>query len=96
MVVITTGSPRKPVIVTAPEVPQGRPGPAGPPGGNFVFNYTSEQASQLIDHNLGFEPAVSATLIDTGVPVNVAYTHHSVNQVEIQTLVPLRLRVRLS
>ena len=96
MAVTVTVGPPKPVLVSAPEAIQGRPGPPGPPGGNFVFVYTEPVASQVIDHNLGFFPNVSATDTVSGRNVNVGYVHHSENQIEIQTLTPMTLRVRLS
>lgn len=43
---------------------QGPPGPAGPPGSNFVWDQTTPSASWIVVHNLNTYPAV--TLIIDG------------------------------
>lgn len=51
------------VNVTAPG-PQGIPGPEGPPGtasGYFAFTQTAPSATWTINHDLGYNPAVTAT-----------------------------------
>lgn len=51
------------VDVSAPG-PQGIPGPEGPPGintGYFTFEQVAPASTWTINHNLGYNPAVTAT-----------------------------------
>lgn len=96
MTVITVGS-SSPVVVTAPEGIRGRQGPAGPPGGNFVYTSSgAPAASHVIDHNMGFHPNVQVFDQVTGSLVHTQPIHHSVNQLELQTNAAMSIIAYLS
>lgn len=95
MTVIVVGNPTKPVIVTAPEA-IGRPGPAGPPGGNFTYTSTGAAGSHVINHNLGFHPNIQVFDQGTGRLVNMQPIHHTVNQLELQSNIAVSIIAYLS
>lgn len=75
--------------------PVGPPGPAGSDLATYQHTQVAAAASWLINHNLGYEPNVSAS-DDTGAPVVGAVTHHSTNQLEIQFNSPIAGVARLT
>lgn len=68
-------------------------GPAGPPGANGTgISYTHTQvalsASWVINHMLGYKPNFTVEEAGTGVELEPARIHHSINQMELQFNTP--------
>jgi hypothetical protein len=73
------GSTSSPVVVNAgsvgPQGPAGPPGAAGATGGAFTFSQGTPATVWTITHNLGYNPAVTATDISgNGIFGDVKYT----------------------
>jgi hypothetical protein len=69
-------------------VSEGIQGPPGASGAGFVFTQGSPTAEWVVNHNLGFKPAVM--VFDAGgSEVEAEVLHTSVNQARIYFSVPL-------
>lgn len=80
--------------------PQGPPGLQGPPGNNnapisYTHTQVSAASSWVIDHNLAFNPNVIVQ-DDSGNEIECGVVYHTVNQIELQFLVPKTGTARLS
>lgn len=80
-----------------PAGPSGPPGPEGPPGlaaSGLTFMQGTPDTTWVIDHNLGFKPAVE--IIDQdGNEVDGEVSHLNINQLRIYFVTPLAGLARL-
>lgn len=82
-------------VVVVHDGPRGLPGPPGASGAGFGFQQTTPAASWIINHNLGFRPAVELFTVG-GVEFDADVQHTSMNQTVVSLTLPLAGYARLT